>query len=83
MSESNNLVECKYGHHMADRDTEFTEYGLKGLYKICRKCAYEKTKKYREKYREKFNESKKEYNRQWMANKRAQEKQNQQNELTL
>jgi hypothetical protein len=68
------LIECKYGKHLTE-ELNFTLSGLNNKYPICKKCNYEKTKKYRQLNREKFNESKKEYNRQWMANKRAAEKQ--------
>ena len=84
MSESNlpNLIECTYGHHMADKDKDFTSSGLnKKYFTICRKCKTKETKKYRERHKDKFNDSRREYNRQWMSNKRVQEKGNKQNEL--
>jgi hypothetical protein len=72
MSESK-LIECKYGKHLAEK-SNFTESGLNNIYKICKSCNCEKTKKYRQLNREKSNESRREYNRIWITNKRATEK---------
>lgn len=74
---TNNLIECAYGHHMADKDKDFTKSGLSNIYIICRECTRVRRNKYRTKYRDHYNESKREYDRIWRANKRAQEKQNQ------
>ena len=63
MSESN-LIECTYGHHMADQDKDFTASGLnKAYFTICRKCKVEQTRKYRQKYRDEIREREREGNR--------------------
>lgn len=75
---NNSLIECKYGNHIVDI-SNFTPSGLNGPYKICRECVRNRRNNYRQKYRDKYNESKREYNRQWMANKRTQDKLNKNN----
>lgn len=72
MSE-NNLIECTYAHHITNID-EFAASGLRGPYKICRKCSTEKIRKYRQKHNKEYNDKVREYKRQYMANKRAEEK---------
>lgn len=73
------LIECQYGNHMIER-SNFTTSGMKGYYTICRECKRKKLNIYRRKNKEQINEKKREYNRQWMANKRAKEKNNKLNE---
>jgi len=49
MSE-NNLIECTYGHHIADKNNDFSKSGLSNkYYTICRKCSAEKMREYRQK----------------------------------
>ena len=33
---NNNMIECLYGHHLCEKE-EFTQAGLNGPYKVCRK----------------------------------------------
>ena len=64
MSESNllNLIECKYGHHMVNKDNDFTPSGLNNeCYSICRKCEAEKKRKYRQKYNDEYKMKQKRY----------------------
>lgn len=67
------LIECSYGKHYTEK-SNFAESGLRNVYKICKKCNCEKTKKYRQNNRIKYNAKVREYQRQWIANKRAYEK---------
>lgn len=69
----NNLIECTYGHHLADKDKDFTTSGLNyKYYTICRKCNTEKIYKYRQKYRKAYNEKQKEYMKKWRSDKSEQ-----------
>ena len=72
--QDNNEIECQYRHHKA-HVSNFTQAGLNNVYKICRECAKQKTKKYRNLHRQKYNEKRREYNNTWQRNKRLKNKQ--------
>lgn len=49
-----NEIECSYRHHKV-HISNFTQSGLNNVYKICRECAKQKTKKYRNLNRQTIN----------------------------
>lgn len=75
-TDSDNFVECKYGHHIADKNLDFTSSGLNSVYSICRKCCSLRSAKYRQSHKNQYNDSRREYYRLFMAQKRAKDKLN-------
>ena len=68
---SGNLIECKYGHHLADKDKDFTPSGLNNKFlTTCKKCKSESMKKYRQKHKDEYRERHKLYQRRWKAAKK-------------
>ena len=70
MSEKN-IIECKYGHHMADREKDFTKSGLKKPnFTQCRKCKAEEMRRYRTKHKIEYNNKVREYHRNYQKSYR-------------